>query len=83
MAQFLIILNKLLQKQNLIQPSKLSREIQSSTLNKFAILDNFSSTYINDDQAVLLVLACTTFREIPQCLHKYFYVAQEEVHHAY
>ena len=37
---------------------------------------------MRDDQACLLALACFTFMDVPQTIHKYLFRKQETLHHA-
>ena len=64
-----------------IKPSEKSSQILSNFL-EYAASQKSSKKSIRDDQAVLLVLSCRTFCQIPMKLKKYLYYQQESIHHA-
>ena len=68
-------------KTSSIKPTEKSSKILSDFL-KYASSQKMSKKSIRDDQAVLLVLSCRTFCQIPMKLKKYLYYQQESIHHA-
>ena len=71
-----------------VKPSLQAQQFLSELLDRCLDAGDQTSKTIRDDQAVMLVLSCATFREIPKPsdkitnLHKYLFYRQETLSHA-